>query len=60
MRNTETVCGEQDNNEGFVVLCSDACSFAFGGSRQENDSGISKVCYPRCIRTMDRLASGRD
>ena len=37
-----------------VVSCSGACGRAFLGSRKENYSDISKVCYPGCIRAMGR------
>lgn len=48
-----------------VVSCSgglvfSACSGAFKRFRKENYSDISKACYLRCLRTVDRLTHGED
>ena len=51
MYTTERVCGQQD---GTVVSCSRAAVVPLRGQK-ENDSGISKVCCPRCIGAMDRV-----
>lgn len=37
-----------------MVSCSGACCCVFRRSGKENYSGISKVCYLRCLRTIDR------
>lgn len=37
-----------------VVLCSGACSYVFDGPGKGNYSDISKVCYPRFIKTVNR------
>lgn len=41
---------QQDSNEELL------CSYAPEGYGKEVDSNISKVCYPRHIRTMERVA----
>lgn len=37
-----------------MFLCSGASGGAFKWSEKENYSDVSKVCYPRCIRTVDK------
>ena len=51
LRHTEMVCGEEVTMKCYAVSRLGGC--AFKGSGKENYSDISKVCYPRCIRTMD-------
>lgn len=51
-------CGEQGNNEGFCGLTlwlSGALVPVVIPSRSlEKKIKMSKLCYPRCIRTVDR------
>ena len=57
VQHMERVCGHRVTTRGSVV----SCSGAFQGSSHKNYSDLSKECYPKCVRTMDRaFAEGKD